>query len=148
MEDPMTNYPTQDRAGELSFDRGGSRRRTILVWLWSLAMLAALLGVAAIGYRKHLIDQLRLPLLAQISDPGAAQFRNERLVSDWTLGGSILCGQVDTSNRLGGSHGFRNFVALTDRAKVDTRFIPNAGTRQQTENCPYKDTARWWHLRW
>ncbi len=148
MEDLKKNHPARERAGELSFDRDGSRRRQVLVGLWSLAMLVSLLGVGAIGYRKHLIDQLRIPLLAQIDDPGAAQFRHERLVSDWTLAGSILCGQVDVPDRSGGSHGFRNFVALTDRAKVDSRFVPSAGTRQETENCPYKETTRWWHLRW
>jgi hypothetical protein len=148
MEDSSKSDPRPERPGGLTFDRGASRRRQVLVGLWSLAMLAALLGVGAIGYRKHLIDMLRLPLLSQVDDPAAVQFRYERLVSDWTANGSILCGQVDVPGTVGAAHGFRNFVALPDRAKIDSQFVPNAGTRQETENCPYKATARWWHLRW
>jgi hypothetical protein len=63
-------------------------------WLKVFMVLVALAAVV-LGYRQYLIQQLRQPVLAQLSDPSSAQFQREQLFSDWTPSGSALCGQVN-----------------------------------------------------
>lgn len=78
----------------------------------AIVVLAALAG-AVFAYRAYLISELRKPVIAQLSDPESAQFRNERLVGEWTVISSILCGEVNSKNKLGGYTGFAPFFAAS-----------------------------------
>lgn len=76
---------------------------------WAGAVLVFLV-TTAFGYRSYLVSELRVPVLAKLNDPASAQFRNERVLG-WAVGGSILCGEVNAKNRMGGYVGFVPFFA-------------------------------------
>lgn len=73
-------------------------------------------GIAAasvFAYRLYLVNELRKPVLAKLNDPDSAKFRGESLHGDWTVKGSILCGEVNAKNRMGGYVGYAPFWAAS-----------------------------------
>jgi len=72
-----------------------------------------LLVAAAGGWRWHLIGELRKPILAELNDPDSAVFRNETLLSPWAVSNSILCGEVNVRNKMGGYAGYARFYVDT-----------------------------------
>lgn len=84
-------------------------------------LLATVLAVSVLAapffYRSHLVGELKQPLLDMAVDPESARFRNLRISSDWTIRGSVLCGEMNARNRAGGYEGFQKF-AVTGNAFV------------------------------
>lgn len=94
----------------------------------SLVVLAVLgvIVVGVFGWRAHIINELRKPVLERLNDPDSAQFRNEWLLfgwSEWTVKGNILCGEVNAKNQMGGYAGYVKFRStaglLTDLGSDD-----------------------------
>nr|WP_182312078.1 hypothetical protein [Comamonas testosteroni] len=84
--------------------------RKILVGL----AIAGVIVVGVFGWRSYLVHELRKPVLAELSDPESAKFRNEWLLfgwNEWTVKGNILCGEVNAKNRMGGYVGYVAFKA-------------------------------------
>jgi hypothetical protein len=110
-------------------------------------VLVALVVVVG-GYRQYLIHQLRAPVLAQLSDPASAQFRNERLFSDWRLANSGLCGEVNARNKMGGYTGFQQFYA-NHRAATREDEIPAGGGKEVVAAAcdSFKSTTPAWGIR-
>lgn len=111
----------------------------------AVVVIAVLAAVALFGYRAHLIDELRKPVLAQLNDPDSAQFRNERAIGDWTLDGTVLCGEVNTKNRMGGYVGYTPYEAGKSSASIIRAgsIVPACDFEKEL-----LDSAKWWWLRW
>lgn len=78
----------------------------------TIAMTIAIsLLAVSFAYRYYLITELRKPVLAELSDPDSALFRNERIGGNWLVTGSILCGEVNSKNRMGGYIGYMPFTS-------------------------------------
>ncbi|SFB74040.1 hypothetical protein SAMN05216344_102162 [Polaromonas sp. OV174] len=116
-----------------------------------LVVAACLFGVlflTVFGYRAFIMHRLRSEVLAGLNDPQSAQFQGERLFSDWTPGGSAMCGEVNAKNRMGGYVGFRPFVALPGYASVETEFGEQFKKKVGLPTCSFDKVAKWWHLKW
>lgn len=78
----------------------------------------AIVGVIIAGvfaWRTHIINELRKPVLEKLNDPDSAKFKNEWLVTGWngwSVGSSILCGEVNAKNRMGGYVGYVKFSSI------------------------------------
>lgn len=83
----------------------------------AVVALVALVAAGSFGYRMHLVNELRKPVLALMNDPDSAQFRGERL-RGWTVADGLLCGEVNAKNRMGGYVGYRPFSAYGGFATV------------------------------
>lgn len=86
--------------------------RKILVALAVVVLIVA--GVFA--WRAYLVHELRKPVLAQLNDPDSALFRDEWLLSgwsEWRVLGSVLCGEVNTKNKMGGYVGYAKFSSVS-----------------------------------
>lgn len=78
--------------------------------------------VAVVGggfFLKNYLDQkeiqdLRLPIISNLVDPESAQFRDEI-----RIGKSVLCGEVNAKNRMGGYTGFKKFVRTQEFFHVE-----------------------------
>lgn len=80
----------------------------------SVGLLVLLVLVAGIYmYGAYVVHQHRNAVRAELKDPDSAQFRNERLVNGWTVKTSILCGEVNAKNELGGYSGFKLFASTS-----------------------------------
>ena len=80
----------------------------------ALAVVGVIVA-GAFGWRAYLVHELRKPVLAELNDPDSAKFRNERLLSgwsEWTVKGSVLCGEVNAKNRMGGYAGYVKFSSF------------------------------------
>lgn len=111
--------------------------------MFLLVLAIALAG--AYGYRWYLMSELRKPVLAELNDPDSAKFRNERLVSPWTVSNSILCGEMNAKNRMGGYAGFSAFYVSTLGGKRTVEVGDFAGSAL----CDLEGFAfPWWWLRW
>ena len=105
----------------------------------------AFIAVAAFGYRAYLISELRKPMLSELNDPGSAEFRSEVLLSPWAVSGSILCGEVNAKNRMGGYAGFSEFYVDTMGGEP----IVEIGSEPAKRWCDMGDgNVPWWWLRW
>lgn len=81
--------------------------------IFFVLLAAAALGAGAFGYRLYMLSELRAPVLAQLSDPDSATFRNEVIKGDWWYAkGSILCGEVNAKNKMGGYIGYQKFSSF------------------------------------
>lgn len=84
----------------------------------TIALLAGLLAAVPLAYREYLVRTLQAPLRAAVVDPESVRFRNVRMVSDWTVEGTVMCGELNARNRFGGYEGFIKFVVLGDDEPV------------------------------
>lgn len=120
-------------------------RRSVLIVVGLVALLVA--GVFA--YRAYLLHEMRKPVLAQLADPESAQFRNERLFSDWSVSGSAMCGEVNAKNRMGGYTGFKTFNALPGTAVIEADLEKEARLKfgGGHDPCAFAQSPNpWWHL--
>lgn len=105
----------------------------------------AIVGVliaSALSYRQFvLLPAMREPLLKQLSAPQTAQFRLERYVGPWTVGGGALCGEINAKNRMGGYTGFTPYFSAGGEA-VSGPETPRLCDTVSLER------AAWWWLRW
>ena len=86
----------------------------------ALAIIAVIVA-GVFGWRAYLVHELRKPVLAELNDPDSAKFRNEWIASGWTVWfvkGSILCGEVNAKNRMGGYVGYVKFSTLDGMADI------------------------------
>lgn len=85
----------------------------------------AIVGVIVAGafaWRAHIVNELRKPVLERLSDPDSAKFRNEWLATGWSAWraeSSILCGEVNAKNRMGGYVGYVKFSSVAGGNDVD-----------------------------
>lgn len=93
--------------------------------LAAIGLLALVGVVGAYLYTVYLVHQHRKPVLAQLKDPDSAKFQNERLRYGRTLKSSILCGEVNAKNEMGGYVGYRLFAASGDTMKAEIVSDPN-----------------------
>lgn len=85
------------------------------------AMAAAIIGggVFALKFEDWIkIPKAREPILAQLRDPGSAQFRNEHFGKS-----GALCGEVNSKNGMGGYTGFEKYFTT---GKVS--YLENSGS--------------------
>lgn len=73
--------------------------------------IAVSLLVIGLAYRYYLVVELRKPVLADLTDPDSAIFRNERIAGNWLPSGSMLCNEVNAKNRMGGYVGYVPFTS-------------------------------------
>ena len=89
--------------------------------LAALAIVGVIIA-GAFAWRAHIVNELRKPVLERLSDPDSAKFRNEWLASGWTAWRtetSILCGEVNAKNRMGGYVGYVKFSSVAGGKDVD-----------------------------
>lgn len=104
-------------------------------------LVVLLLLCAPFAYRTHMVGQMTQPLRQGLFDPDSAQFRNMRLVSNWQKDSSVLCGEMNARNRMGGYIGFVKFVVLTPRLY----YIDDDELVQEV--CTVMDGPKpWWYL--
>ena len=90
--------------------------RRILILIVAVITLAT---VFVYGWRYYLVHQHREAVLIQLKDPDSAKFKNERIEFGWTLKDSILCGEVNSKNGVGGYVGYKEFSASGDTMIVE-----------------------------
>lgn len=75
---------------------------------------AGALGITAtVNYEAWFVaPKLRAGLLTSLVDPHSAQFRSERVAG----GGTVICGEFNSKNRLGGYAGFRRYISTASGA--------------------------------
>lgn len=77
-----------------------------------------------------------------LADPESARFRNVRISSNWTVAGSVACGEVNARNRAGGYVGYQRFVVLGSGFSL----IGDDALVQKT--CKLlDDPSPWWYFR-
>lgn len=113
-------------------------------------VVLVVIGVAAaFAWRWRMIADLREPILAEMNDPDAAQFRNERIISPWDSSDAMYCGEVNGKNRMGGYVGYEGFVVVSPnerhKAPVVMTDIDGAAGRVCAS---YLADAAWWWIRW
>lgn len=113
-------------------------------------VLVAVVAAGLFAYRSYLISELRKPLLAQLSDPDSATFRNEKVVGPWRLENSIYCGEVNAKNRMGGYVGYRWFDGSAESSMIEDDAMKTTFDGAKLERCQYRDdpVIKWWWLRW
>lgn len=120
-------------------------KKTVL----AVVVLAVIGVAAAFGWRWHLISELREPVLSSLSDPDSAKFRNETLISPWRANNSVLCGEINAKNRMGGYSGYRSFATGIDGDQnrgaevIDHDDIAKAVCAAVIER-----GSKWWWIRW
>lgn len=74
-------------------------------------------GAAVVGFAKwdDWVEKprLRAGIVSTLKDPGSATFRQERLK------GSVICGEVNARNSLGGYVGFKRYVSTALRSATE-----------------------------
>jgi hypothetical protein len=112
-----------------------------------VVVAAVLAGVmaATYSYRAYLIHELRKPVLAKLSDPDSAQFKDEHYFGNWTTKDAILCGRINAKNMMGGYVGYRPFAAFETTAFIGDGDILDESTEAM---CEVQGNPRpWWWLR-
>ncbi|MCL8299371.1 MULTISPECIES: hypothetical protein [Pseudomonas] len=95
-------------------------------------MLAA---VVLFGCGKSDIDLAREAVAEQLTDPSAAQFRNER-----SKKGGWVCGEVNSKNAMGGYVGFKRYTVIWKDGGGQTVAIEGDGeTSLDRALCEVKD---------
>lgn len=95
----------------------------------------ALLCLAGCG---HSYDEYRASVEHPLKDPGSAQYRNDRVVTN-AMGLSHYCGEINAKNSLGGYTGFRRFIAsktsVTFEREDDPEIVSRAFEDFWANNC-------------
>jgi hypothetical protein len=112
--------------------------------LWVLVIVLS----SVIAYRYYLVHELRKPVLAELNDPESAQFRNERVFSNWTVSGGALCGEINARNRMGGFVGFNEFTVVAGLAMIDDENTKQYRAATGRGGCDFKSITPWWHISW
>lgn len=122
-------------------------RRSVLVTATVLGCIASV-ATGAAGYRQYLVSELRKPVLAQLSDPDSAVFKDEKYVGNWTVSGGYLCGRVNAKNKMGGYVGYRWFDGDATDAIIETEFVQEVFDKKGVDRCgdDLSKGAPWWWL--
>ena len=75
--------------------------------------LAVLASTSCMDRKDGIDEQCKSAVLATLSDPNSAQFRNLE------MRGPCLVGEVNAKNKFGGYVGFRKFAAVHHAAVID-----------------------------
>lgn len=115
-------------------------------WTVGLGVVLVLMIGAAFAYRWSLVSEYRVPVLSQLKDPDSAQFRNEIVISPWGLANSVLCGEVNAKNSMGGYVGYRSFDVYvdSDSGAKKVNFYTSGGPACEL----MKNDVPWWWIRW
>ena len=106
-------------------------------------------GVIITGWRFYLVNELKKPVLAKLSDPDSAQFQNLTYIGNWTVAGGVLCGQVNAKNKMGGYVGYQWFDAYSGGAMVEDDLVKKIYDDASLKRCDFsEDKTPFWHLRW
>lgn len=120
--------------------------------LLGIVLIVVVAVAGAYGWRWYLIQELRKPILAELTDPDSAKFRNEKLVSPWTLEESTLCGEVNARNKMGGYVGYVPFtVDIYNGAALSVggdKFTDEYNKALAATCDPLEDWPLWWWIRW
>lgn len=117
--------------------------KKILIW----AVVAVAMALSYVyAWRWHLIQELRKPVLAELSDPDSAKFRNEKFVGPWAFAHGNLCGEVNAKNRMGGYVGYKGFTVMGFPYMEGEE---SAMVFDDNHLCDAADLdLPWWWLRW
>lgn len=78
----------------------------------------------------------------QLVDRSSAEFRNVRIVGDWTLRGTTMCGELNSRNRFGGYEGFQKFLTQGGG------FVVGGDDQLVEAMCgEASGPSPWWHLK-
>ena len=72
------------------------------------------------------LEELRAPLRSMLFDPGSAQFMNEVNLKE-----SVLCGEVNAKNKMGGYVGFKKFIRTQDFIHIEDSDIRRPANNNQ-----------------
>lgn len=61
----------------------------------------------------------RVAVEQQLVDPGSAEYRDLKEIEESRAGGSSVCGEVNSRNRMGGYNGFRRFFFRAGSARIE-----------------------------
>lgn len=115
------------------------------------AAACLVVGAAALYVRFGLISPKLARVEERLNDPASAQFRNLKYVGSWLPSGeSILCGEVNAKNRMGGYVGFRKFETLADYVEIRDAESEQAlsGALRGTFCDKADEVMPWWSARW
>lgn len=76
------------------------------------------------------IAKVKHEILESLKDPDSAKFRRITVSSD----GSMVCGEVNSKNAMGGYVGFKKFVNIEDKGN-DFYFYEEAGDAKMADTC-------------
>lgn len=85
----------------------------------NILLALVVLAGAAYAYTIYLVHQHRGAVKSQLKDPDSAKFQNENLKGGYTLASSILCGEVNAKNGMGGYDGYKRFAASGSTKQVE-----------------------------
>lgn len=113
-----------------------------------IALVIVLTG-GVFGYREYLIHQLRKPVLAELSDPDSALFKNERVFGNWSEASSILCGQINAKNKMGGYTGYNWFESSLGQGHIESELLKETLDKADFNRCNYDSNPPlpWWYMR-
>lgn len=94
--------------------------------LAAVGLLALVIVVGFYLYTGFIIHQHRKLVLAQLKDPGSAEFRNEKLKGGLTVKSSFLCGEVNAKNAMGG---YAGFVPFASTGGIEAEIGNDVGTK-------------------
>jgi len=117
-----------------------------------LVIFLAVAVAGVYGWRQYLISDAHKLLLSDLADPDAALFRNVSYVGEWN-GRGVVCGEVNTKNRLGGYVGYRRYFVWRPYKDVvrghyqiekdmNQNYIKNI-----CDDIRFSDRA-WWKMQW
>lgn len=100
-----------------------------------IALLALFVFIyfASTSQESRAIDQVKASVLAQLRDPSSAEFSNVRVV-----GGSTVCGEVNSKNAYGGYVGKQRFFG----SPGVTAYINDPSHPSDTDICQMHDQAK------
>lgn len=91
------------------------------VFRWLLLAFVVLAGLAY-AYSGYLVHQHRAAVKERLNDPDSAKFQGEHLRGGYTLKSSILCGEVNAKNQMGGYAGYVPFAAIGSTRYAEVAF--------------------------
>ena len=93
--------------GLMSVNTGSLGRRVVSFPVF----LTLFLSACGPSKQEKLESELKAAVLSELTDPGSAQFKGLRLIEQGPEGGPVLCGEVNSKNKMGGYVGFTRFAA-------------------------------------
>lgn len=125
--------PTLENDGAASSSSAGRKRtlkRAYMVLIVLIGAGATIVGAQLWGRHKALSNAHELAVVG-LKDPDSALFRKERVID--AEGQTVVCGEVNARNSMGGYVGYKNFVvvlpsgaaAREDSLSLDRWLIPD-----------------------